>query len=310
MATSSRDPGPGHHGAAAWSRLVWVCPGSGRRNARSVRRGSPGLLGGAAWQPGTPAPPWAQDAWALPGVRGQGIRGDAGAAPASSRAARLLAPVAREDEASLAEAGLCRVWLPVAKRVILQLFFSRDNWGKQQSARELLYGVSEHGPCFSFDMRGAPWHPWPIRSRGLGHVGGRRKEKALDPYFRGDSSGALLCPLLEGGPAIPRGPRAPAYRQAPPTAVLLGPGGTWAPHTRPRPPNAWKSPPKPLKGLFAGEALRRSHAAHRAEHEVRVKPSCGQRSRTVYINGCSWCECRSDPWGSVSPSLNTLCGTW
>lgn len=109
MATSSRDPGPGHHGAAAWSRLVWVCPGSGRRNARSICRGSPGQLGGAAWQPGTPAPPWAQDAWALPGVRGQGIRGDVGAAPASSRAARLLAPVAREDEASLAEAGLCRV---------------------------------------------------------------------------------------------------------------------------------------------------------------------------------------------------------
>lgn len=224
MATSSRDPGPGHHGAAAWSRLVWVCPGSGHKNARSVCRGSPGQLGGAAWQPGTPAPPWAQDTWALPGVRGQGIRGDAGAAPASSRAARLLAPVAREDEASLAEAGLCRVWLPVAKRVILQLFFSRDSWGKQQNAWELLYGVSEHGPCFSFDTRGAPWHPWPIWSRGLGHVGGRREEKALDQYFRGDSAGVLLCPLLEGGPAIPGG--------APGACLLAGPAhsgasGTW-----------------------------------------------------------------------------------
>lgn len=49
------------------------------------------------------------------------------------RGTRLLVPVTQEDEASLAEAGLCRVWRPVAKRVILELFFSWDDWGKQGS---------------------------------------------------------------------------------------------------------------------------------------------------------------------------------
>lgn len=89
-----------------------------------------------------------------------------------------------------------------------------------------------------------------------------------------------LC--LQEALQFPEGSRAPARLQAPPTAALLGPGGVSPPYTRPRPPNARKPPRRLPKGLFAEEAaLKRSHAARRAEHEVQVKPRCRERPCAV-----------------------------
>lgn len=142
--TSSRDP------CRAALGLEPVLTGLGVSGVWAQRRterlpGQP-LVCGAAWQPEMPWPPWAQEAWGLPGVRGQEIRGDVDVAPAcwylSHRKTRppWLEPVF---------AGSGYLWPNVSS-------WNYSSPGTIGGSKGVTLRRERNGLCFRCDVRGHP----------------------------------------------------------------------------------------------------------------------------------------------------------
>lgn len=136
------------------------------------------LVCGAAWQPEMPWPPWAQEAWGLPGVRGQEIRGDVDVAPAcwylSHRKTRppWLKPVF---------AGSGDLWPNVSS----WNYSSPGTIGgsKGVTLRRERNGLNETACASDATCRDIPWYPWPHPESWAWAHGRQKGEEGLRSVF-------------------------------------------------------------------------------------------------------------------------------